>query len=234
MMIIGVISLINKNALKLITQNVKINLKGVCIILTSFIALNSFSQTIEITPSYGYQFGSKLNYGPNYIEVADSDQWGITLGFETYDDLMVDLSYTHQGSELNIRDVILSPFEDRLADISADWIMIGGTKFFPKDKIRPFAGGALGVVILSPSNENRNLINRSLANETKFAFSFKAGVNIMFSEKLGLNLQGNLLFPVEWGGIYVGGGTGGASAGAGFSSTTVIGGFSGGLVYKIR
>ncbi|OUR94346.1 hypothetical protein A9Q87_01490 [Flavobacteriales bacterium 34_180_T64] len=192
------------------------------------------AQSVEITTSYGYQFGSKLSYGPNYLKIDDSGQWGVTIGFETFDDTMIEISYTHQGTTLNIRDVVLSPSEGRLADVSGDWIMLGGTRYFPNGKIRPFAGGALGIVILSPSNENRNIINGSFSNETKFAFSFKAGVNFMFSETIGLNLQGNLMFPVNWGGVYVGGGSGGISAGAGFSSTTLIGGFSGGLVFKIK
>ncbi|MBO6631513.1 MAG: hypothetical protein JJ936_08140, partial [Psychroserpens sp.] len=130
--------------------------------------------------------------------------------------------------------VDLSPSEQRLSDIAGDWILVGGTKYFPKGKIRPFAGGALGLVILSPSNENNNLISRSLDSETKFTFSFKGGVNIMFSEKIGLNIQGNLYFPVEWGGVYVGGGPGGVSGGVSTTSTTVIGGFSGGLVYRMK
>lgn len=207
---------------------------GILIIITFFFLSNLFSQTIEITPSYGYQFGTKLNYGPNFIKLSDSDQWGVTLGFETYDDLMVELSYTHQSSELKIRDNVISPTENRLADISFDWIMVGGTRYFPQGKIRPFAGGALGLVILSPGNENRDIVNRSLDNQTKFAFSFKGGVNIMFSEKIGLNLQGNLMFPVEWGSVYVGGGSGGVSGGVAVSSTTLIGGFSGGLVFRIK
>lgn len=220
--------------MKEVKSNSKIAIKGILVVLLCFFSLNSFAQRVELTPSYGFHFGTKLDYGRNYIEVADSDQWGITLGFETFDDTMVELSYLHQGTELNIRDVVLSPTESRLSDIAADWIMVGGTRYFPNDNIRPFAGGALGLVILSPSNENRDLINRSLDGETKFAFSFKGGVNIMFSEKLGLNLQGNLLFPVEWGGVYVGGGPGGVSGGASVSSTTIIGGFSGGLVYRIK
>ena len=55
----------------------------------------------------------------------------------------------------------------------------------------------------------------------------------MISEVVGINLQGNLLFPVEWGGVYVGGGTGGVSGGASVSTTTVIGGFSGGLIFRL-
>jgi hypothetical protein len=94
------------------------------IIISFFFSSHLFAQAIEITPSYGYQFGTKLNYGPNYIKVTDSDQWGVTLGFETYDDFMIELSYTRQQAEINIRDIIISPFENRMADISADWIMV--------------------------------------------------------------------------------------------------------------
>lgn len=193
---------------------------------------NVNAQTVEITPSYGYQFGSKLNYGRNnYIKASDSDQFGLTLGFETYDDTMIELSYTHQGTTARIRDeYITGSFnEEHLADLAADWIMVGGTRYFPNGKIRPFAGGALGMVIISPSNENRDFTNVSYSNETKFAFSFKGGVNIMLSDHIGINLQGNLMFPVNWGGFYLGTGGGGAAV----SSTTIIGGVSGGLVFRI-
>jgi hypothetical protein len=202
-------------------------------IILFIISFSTHAQTIEITPSYGFQFGTKVNYGPNYIKINNSDQYGITLGFETFDDVMAEIYYFHQGTELLIRDIILSPSENRLSDLSVDWILLGATKYFPSGKIRPFAGGALGMVIFSPKNENTFIINSSLGSSTKFAFTFKAGVNIMFSDRVGLNLQGNLMLPVEWGGIYVGGGPGGVSGGVGVSSTTLIGGFSTGLVFRI-
>jgi len=204
------------------------------ILITSLISHNSLAQSVEITPSYGYQFGSKLNYGSNYIKIDGSDQYGITIGFETFDDMMAEVSYFHQGTELRIRDVFFGPSENRLADLAMDWIMVGGTKYFPSGNMRPFVGGALGMVIFSESNEDTSFFNRPLDGSTKFAFSFKGGVNIMFSARVGLNLQGNLMFPVAWGGAYVGGGSGGISSGVSLSSTTLIGGFSGGLVFKIN
>ena len=207
---------------------------GALIILIFFGTQHSSAQTIEITPSFGYHFGTKLNYGSNYLKYKDSEQWGITLGFETFDETMVELSYIHQGTTINIRDIILSPNERRLADVSGDWIMLGGTKYFPTGKLRPFVGGSLGLAFFSPSNENRDIINKSISSETKFAFSFKGGVNIMFSDRVGLNLQGNLMFPVNWGGVYVSGGTGGVGAGVSLGSTTVIGGFSTGLVFRLN
>ncbi|TNJ42517.1 outer membrane beta-barrel protein [Tamlana fucoidanivorans] len=195
----------------------------------------SYAQTVEITPSYGYQFGSKLNYGfNNFIKIKDSDQWGVTLGFETFDNTMAEVSYTHHSTSVTVRDSYFDiPDETRLADLAADWVMIGGTRYFPKENIRPFAGAAVGLVFLSPKNENREITDRTYSNETRFSFSFKAGVNIMFSDHVGINLQGNLLFPVNWGGFYVGGGPGGINGGVSVASTTVIGGFSGGLVFRI-
>jgi outer membrane protein W len=214
---------------------IKNNALSFCLLCTFLITVQDMNaQTVEITPSYGYQFGSKLNYGrSNYLKISDSDQFGLTLGYETFDDTMIELSYTHQSSDVRIRDVIESPNEQRLADLAGDWIMIGGTKYFPKGNIRPFFGGALGLVILSPGNENRDLTNRSFQNETNFAFSFKGGVNIMISDSVGINIQGNLYCPVNWGGFYISGGTGGIGGGASLSSTTIIGGFSGGLVFRI-
>lgn len=207
--------------------------KTVSIIITVFLlSTNSYSQTFEVTPSYGFQFGTKLNYGPNYLKVKDSDQFGITLGFETYNDMMAEISYVHQGSELRIRDSYLGPNEERISDLAMDWIQIGATKYFSDDKIQPFFGGGFGLVIFSPKDENFDVVDRSLDSKTEFAFSFKTGVNIMFSEHVGLNLQGNLMFPVQWGGFYVGGGSGGVSSGLSVSSTTVIGSVSGGLVFR--
>jgi len=205
-----------------------------CVIFTCFFSYNSIAQSIEITPSYGVHFGTKLNYGANYLKVQGNDQFGITIGVETLEDVMVEASYFHQGTELRIRDVFYGPSESRLSDLAMDWIMVGGTRYIPSGNIRPFIGGSLGMVIFSPSNENRDVINRTLNSQTKFAFAFKGGVNIMFSERIGLNLQGNLFFPVDWGGLYVSGGSGGISGGVGVSSTTLIGGFSGGLVFKLK
>jgi outer membrane protein W len=211
----------------------KANALSFCMICAFLMTMQDINaQTIEITPSYGYQFGSKLNYGrSNYLKISDSDQFGVTIGYETFDDTMIELSYFHQGSSVKIRDIVESPSEQRLADLAGDWIMVGGTKYFPNGNIRPFAGGALGMVIMTPSNENRNAFPniRSYSSNTNFAFSFKAGVNIMLSNHVGINIQGNLMCPVNWGGFYIG--TGGA--GASVSSTTVIGGFSGGLVFRI-
>jgi hypothetical protein len=216
---------------RLINIRKKINLFGLALaIFVGLFSYNSFAQAVEITPSYGVQFGSKLNYGiNNFIKAKESGQFGLTVGVETIDNVMAEVSWFHQGTEIRMRDVVYSPTESQLADLAMDWIMVGGTTYFPSGNIRPFVGGSLGVVILSPSNENFDIVDRSLSSETRFAFAFKAGLNVMLTDVIGLNFQGNMFFPVQWGGAYVGAGYGGV----GVSSTILIGGFSGGLVFRL-
>ena len=79
-----------------------------------------------------------------------------------------------------------------------------------------------------PKNENTDIIT-NISSSTRFAFSFKAGVNIMFTDVIGLNLKGDLFFPVNWAGVYVG--PGGASISTG--STVILGAISAGLVFRL-
>ena len=201
----------------------------VALTISLFYSFGSFAQVIELTPAYGYQFGAKLGYGPNYLKMKSSDQFRITLGVETYSGLMAELSYINMSTELRIRDVIYAPIEDRLSDLNADWFLIGASRYFKEGNVKPFAGGSLGMVVVSPKNENRDIITNNLGSSTKFAFSFKAGVNIMFSEVIGLNLQGDLFFPVNWAGVYIGPSGGGISTG----STIILGSVSAGLVFRL-
>ena len=197
--------------------------------ISLFYSLVSFGQVIELTTAYGYQFGAKVNYGPNYLKMNSSDEFRVTLGVETYTGLMAEFSYINMSAELSIRDVLYAPFETTISDLNADWFLIGATKYFKDGKIKPFAGGGLGIVVLTPKNENRGFVNNNLDSSTRFAFSFKAGVNFMFTKTIGLNLQGDLFFPVNWAGVYVGPGGTGISTG----STVILGGFSGGLVFRL-
>jgi len=201
--------------------------------LALMVFVTGYSQTVEIIPSYGYQFGSKLNYGPNYLKAKDSDQYGISVGYGMDENLIIGLSYTRMSTELRIRDRIVSPSENRLSDLNFDWFLLGATRYFQPGKVRPFAGGGLGLVVISPKNVNTTIATRGLSSSTRLAFNFKAGVNIMFSDRVGLNLQGNLFLPVQWGGIYIAGGSGGVSSGVSAGTTTIMGGISGGLVFML-
>lgn len=204
----------------------------IILIIFSTASSLTWAQSSELTPSIGYQFGTRLNYGPNYIQIDDSEQFSLTLAHELQSNLMGEITYMRHSTKLNIRDVIISPSTTKLSSLNADWILVGASKYFREDNVRPFAGLGMGLVFLTPQDENYDIISRSLDNETKFTFTFKAGTNIMLNDNIGINLQFNMFLPIEWGGVYVGGGSGGVSGGVSASGSTIIAGVSGGLVFR--
>ncbi|UCD61964.1 MAG: hypothetical protein JSV59_05210 [Flavobacteriaceae bacterium] len=205
----------------------------------SFLALFALvfqvqAQHIDLSVDYGYQFGTKLKYGGNYLKAGDGGYLTASLGIETAPDLMAEVTYMRMDTELFIRDFVISPNEQRLADLTMDWIQLGATNYFSTaGEMTPFFGGTAGVVILSPNNENADITTRRLNSTTEFAFSFKGGVIFNVSDVVGIKIQGDLLFPVSWGGVYVGGGPGGIGGGVAVSSTTIMGGLKGGLVFTL-
>jgi hypothetical protein len=69
----------------------------------------------------------------------------------------------------------------------------------------------------------------------RFAIGIGAGMKVMFTERIGIRLQGRLLMPMYFAGVgfYAGIGTGGASSGLSLNTGSVIfqGDFQGGLVF---
>ena len=138
------------------------------------------------------------------------------------------------NTDLLIRDILISPTEDRLADLSMDWIHLGSTRYFDSaNDLTPFFGVSAGVTIFTPKNENLDITSRNLSSTTEFSFALKGGVIFNLSDVVGIKIQGDLMFPVSWGGLYVAGGPGGIGTGVSVSGTTVMGAFSGGLVFTL-
>jgi len=203
--------------------------------LVIFLTLSAFvfqaqAQRIDLSVDYGYQLGTKLNYGSNYLKAADGGFFRGIAGFEVGSGTMLELTYMKMDTELLIRDILISPSEDRLSDLSMDWIHIGSSRYFDSSSdLTPFFGLSAGVTIFTPKNENPAITNRNLASTTEFSFALKGGVIFNLSDVVGIKIQGDLMFPVSWGGVYVNGFGGGVYT----SGTTVMGAFSGGLVFTI-
>lgn len=208
------------------------------IILSVFIVtLSCFdleAQRVEFKPTYGYQFGTKLNYGQtNYLKAIDSEIFGADIGFEVKKNYFIELSYLHHESELRIKDRVVSPREDFLSDLKLDWFLIGAVHYFETGSIvNPFIGGSMGVVLINPKNVNYDIAEYGMSSATRFTFGAKAGLAFMVNNNIGLFVQGNLLVPIEWGGFYFSGGTGGSGIGVDIGSTVLIPGVSGGLVFR--
>ncbi|AUS06828.1 outer membrane protein [Pseudotamlana carrageenivorans] len=201
-------------------------------ILFTFLVLvplyTAFAQNFEITASYGAQFGAKLNFPNGYLKVDNSDQYGISLGMEVRPNMVGEISYYRHGTKL--KDVYYNrPNLNTTSTLNMDWLLVGANHYLGNNQhIKPFLGGGLGVVFISPENDNNNG-NYYLDNSTRFTFFFKGGANFMLTDRLGLNVQGNLFLPIEYGGFYIG--TGGS--GVNTQSTVVLAGISTGLVFKL-
>ena len=70
------------------------NFKKLVFALCFFTFSFGSAQVFEITPSYGYQFGTKIDYYGGYLRFEDGDQYAINLAVETGYNLMTDISYT--------------------------------------------------------------------------------------------------------------------------------------------
>ncbi len=197
------------------------------------------AQTYEITPSYGYQFGTRFDYGLGYLKAQPSGQWGLAFGAEVQPGLVVKLSYVGMSTEGTIRDIdINNGNETRFTDLQNDWFLLGVQRYLKDGKVKPFVGGGLGLVVVSSKNQAtlectgcfpQQQITPNLGSSTYFAVNFEAGVNIMLTDVVGINVQGNLYLPVNYGGFYFG--TGGIGVTTG--SSQILGGFSGGLVFRL-
>ena len=194
-------------------------MKKLLFILTIICTINSYSQKIEITPQYGYQLGSKYSYNTGHLKITDSDQYGVTVGLNI-EDITMEFTWTQQNSAIKRKEARL-PTEIHLTDITINHYQFGVTHAFGDTAAIPFVGVSAGWVSSNP-DENQYQPN------SKFEMGVTGGVKYFFSERIGIRLQTQLLVPVNWGGVYIGSGGSGVSAGGtilqlNFSAGLIIG-----------
>lgn len=190
--------------------------------MMTFTAFTGYSQKFEITPQYGYQVGSKWNYYGGYVKLKSSDQYGATLGLNLTDNLQVEFFWAQQNSTVAVKDVILYPKEQDITDARVDHFQFGVVHNFGYSQTLPFVGMSAGWSTFNPDG-------RAFNSNTSFTVGFTGGVKHFFTDHVGIRLQGQLLMPVQWGGVYIGTGGSGVSAGG----TILQLNFSGGLILAL-
>lgn len=176
------------------------------------------AQKIEITPQYGYQVGSKYNYYLGYYKLKASDQFGVTVDFTLRNDFQAEFSWIQQQTSVGVQNVEY-PVEQEVSDITVNHFQFGVIRTFGYSELVPFAGLSLGWSTFDPDRSN-------YGSNSTFTVGIHGGIKYFFSDHVGVRLQSQLLFPIEWGGIYLSNGGGGISAGG----TLVQLNFSGGLI----
>ena len=178
-----------------------------------------YAQKVEITPQYGYQIGAKYNYYGGYVKLKDSDQYGLTFGINATDDITVEFMWAQQNSEIAVQDFQFFPKETDLTDVVVNHYQFGAIHMFGYSEARPFFGLSAGWSTFNPDGEIYD-------GTTTFTLGISGGLKYFFTDRIGVRIQSQLLMPVSWGGVYVGGGGGGVSAGGSVLQLN----FSGGLI----
>jgi len=179
----------------------------------------SYAQKVEITPQYGYQVGAKYNYYGGYLKLKSSDQYGLTFGINATDDISVEFMWAQQNTDIRIKDFQFYPQETKLTDVVVNHYQIGAIHMFGYSDARPFAGLSAGWSTFNPELDRYD-------GTTTFTLGISGGLKYFFTDRIGIRIQSQLLMPVSWGGVYVGGGGSGVTAGGSILQLN----FSGGLI----
>ena len=188
-------------------------------VLCTAVSHFSYAQKVEITPQYGYQVGAKYNYYGGYLKLKSSDQYGLTFGINASDDISVEFMWAQQNTDIRIKDFKFYPQETKLTDVVVNHYQIGAIHMFGYSDARPYAGLSAGWSTFNPDLD-------TFDGTTTFTLGISGGLKYFFSDRIGIRLQSQLLMPVSWGGVYVGGGGSGVTAGGSILQLN----FSGGLI----
>ena len=77
-------------------------MKKILFIFAILLVLGNYSyvQKVEIKPQYGYQVGAKYNYYGGYLKLESSDQYGLTFGINTTDDICLEFMWAQQNTDI--------------------------------------------------------------------------------------------------------------------------------------
>ncbi len=203
----------------------------ICLILAVMITGEVWAQT-DIQPTIGFQFGGKYRFYEGDIKLKDGMNYGITLDHEVQPGIMLELYYTQMNTTAEWRPA--SPRWENLIprnfNTDVHYFQIGGLKYVDNGNIQPFGAFTLGATWFHSYEEGQL---QNAADNTMFSVTLGGGVKVMMSDKIGIRLQGRLLMPMYFSGLWLGVGTGGASLGAVSTIPILQGDFTGALIFRL-
>lgn len=205
------------------------------IALVSIFGISAFAQ-LDISAGAGYNFGAKVPIYGGEIKMKGNTTYGGALEYLVDDETGIQFSYSYAQTNVIIRDYYGSgngsfqPF----ADVNTNYFLLSGVRYFGSDVVQPYASFGMGMAYYNFTNWDPEYANSNTKNDYyRFAIGFGLGAKVMFSEKVGINVQARALAPIQWGGVGIGVGTGGVSTGVYAGSSFLSGDVSGGLVIKL-
>lgn len=195
------------------------------ILFSLTISMNA--QGIEITPQFGYQINSKLNFNRGDIKIPGSSQFGITGSVNIGRGMAAEFSWAQQNSELNVSHVDGPVNNGNWGDLKINHYQFGAVQHFGNDEdLRPFFGVSGGWSTFNPENNNQDQSVPYLSSYSTFTFGLSGGIKYMFTNHIGLRVQSQLLLPIYGSTYYYG-----YPSYYGYSKVAAMLNFSGGLIF---
>lgn len=150
----------------------------------------SFGQEVgfELTPYFGYQFGGSFDtddrdFGRLRFDVDSSPAFGVTFDIPIARRLQVELLYFRHASDLDLDEGLFSsiPF----GDIDLEFIHGGVIWQSIAGQVRPYFGATGGITLVDAEFGG---------SETEVSVSLAGGVKVLFTDHLGLRLDGRFFF----------------------------------------
>lgn len=150
-------------------------------------------KSFEITPFAAYRFGGEfdsVNFDDGFfdlidVEVADGGALGAIFDARLGGGLFLELWASRQDTELKASEGLFLPAE-ALFDLELDYYHAGLLYEWTPGQARPFIAGSIGATRFAPDAPGLDdLVRPSL--------SLGGGVKVMFSDAIGLRLEGRLI-----------------------------------------
>ncbi|MDA8595466.1 hypothetical protein N9L20_03200 [Flavobacteriaceae bacterium] len=201
----------------------------ILITIASSLTLNA-QRSIEINPFIGYTFSGTatgFTYAGTVVDfdMKDGMSYGAILNFGVGDLVQGELAYMRVDTRVVRYGAFTQP---ESFDVGMESYQIGGVKeFMVQENFLPYGKFTLGA--------NRYFDKAGLyGSNWAFSMVFGAGVKYFISDRVGLKLYTNLNLPMEFNGIGLWFGSGGASGGASFYVPLVHWDLGGGLIFKLE
>ena len=211
--------------------------KNLVIVILLTITSAVHSQNIRLNAYGSYVFDDKVdNYysSTSYFNgtIKGGFIWGGGLEFRVADYYGIELIYQRLDTHtpLEYYDINESEIKNANFDLAINYLMVGGARSVKaSEKLEPYGGFMLGMAFLDAKNTTNDVSHSA----TKFAAGARAGVNIWFSDRMGLKLQAQLITIPQGAGGSLYFGTGGAGAGVSTYSSMLQFTLGGGLAFKL-
>jgi len=170
-----------------------------------------------------YNYNSGYQYVDGDLDINDAVYYSGALGFYTSRETMAEIQYTYQPTNLSFK-----PYTTGIQTTSfgADVHYILATGYYLKQFSRTatgYGGISIGAAGIVPKN--------NLNSAWRVAFALTLGVKFLLSKAIGIKLQSQALFPIQWAGGTIYAGSGGAGYGINGGTSIIQINVGGGLYY---